>query len=154
RPLPTAHCVRPTARYAVAGFVRLKALLAFSVLLFAVCALPLALRTTRADSSLITHNSSLRSVLSWSSGDVFVKAFGSNARMLSPYAPFASDQFFDGSTTNALTASKWAATNAGPFTSAFVSGNTAVFATVNGTGSGAGGISVGGIRSEENFTYS
>ena len=69
-----------------------------------------------------------------------------------PLAPLAVDQFFDGSTTNALTASKWAATNAGPFTSAFVTGNTAVFATVNGTGTGATGITVGGIRSEENFT--
>lgn len=71
-----------------------------------------------------------------------------------PLAPLASDQFFDGSTTNALTASKWAATNAGPFTSAFTAGNTANFATVNGTGSGAGGISVGGIVATENFTFS
>ncbi len=66
----------------------------------------------------------------------------------------AADQFFDGSTTNALTTSKWGATNAGPFTSAFTSGNTAVFATVNGTGSGASGITVAGIRAEENFTLS
>jgi autotransporter-associated beta strand protein len=66
----------------------------------------------------------------------------------------AADQYFDGSTTNALTASKWGTSNAGPFTSAFTSGNTAVFATVNGTGSGAGGITVGGIRAEQNFTYS
>jgi len=64
----------------------------------------------------------------------------------------AADQYFDGSGPNALTASTWAPTNLGPFTSAFTANNTAVFATVNGSGSGAGTISVGGIRAEENFT--
>src|SRR4051812_13718007 len=62
------------------------------------------------------------------------------------------DQFFAGD-GSALTASKWAATSAGPFTSAFTAGNVANFATANGTGTGAS-ITVGGINATENFTLS
>lgn len=65
----------------------------------------------------------------------------------------ATDIYFAGD-GSALTAVKWGTSSAGPFTSSFSSGNTAVFATVNGTGSGATGITVSGIRAEENFTYS
>lgn len=65
----------------------------------------------------------------------------------------AADQFFagDGST---LTAAKWGTSSAGPFTSTFTSGNVANFAIVDGTGAGAGGITVGGLTATENFTYS
>ncbi|MEO5915947.1 MAG: autotransporter-associated beta strand repeat-containing protein [Luteolibacter sp.] len=73
----------------------------------------------------------------------FAVAFATGSR--------AADQYFDGTATNALTAAKWAGTNSGPFTGTFTTGNTAVFATVNGTGTGAGGITVAGIRAEENF---
>jgi len=68
---------------------------------------------------------------------------------LSPQA----DQFFAGNGT-ALTSSNWGLSSAGPFTSTFTAGNTANFATVNGTGSGAGGITVSAINATENFTYS
>ena len=64
----------------------------------------------------------------------------------------AADQFFAGD-GSALTASKWAATSAGPFSSAFTSGNVANFSVVNGTGAGAGGITVSGLNATENFTY-
>jgi autotransporter-associated beta strand protein len=65
------------------------------------------------------------------------------------FAPLA-DQYFacDGSP---LSDPKWAATNAGPFMSLFISGNRATFATVNGTGAGAP-ITVGAINVTENFT--
>jgi autotransporter-associated beta strand protein len=60
------------------------------------------------------------------------------------------DQYFAGD-GSPLSASKWAATNAGPFTSPFTAGNVANFAVVNGTGTGAL-ITVGGINAIENFT--
>ncbi len=65
------------------------------------------------------------------------------------FSPLA-NQFFacDGSVLSDV---RWAATNAGPFTSAFTTGNTANFATVNGIGAG-GTITVGGINATENFT--
>jgi autotransporter-associated beta strand protein len=64
----------------------------------------------------------------------------------------AADQFFAGD-GSALTASKWG-TSGGPYTDTFTNGNTANFGVVNGTGAGAGGISVGGLTATENFTYS
>lgn len=65
----------------------------------------------------------------------------------------AADQFFAGD-GSALTAAKWGSSSSGPFTNAFTVGNIANFSTVNGTGSGAGGISVSGINATENFTLS
>ena len=62
----------------------------------------------------------------------------------------SADQFFAGDGT-ALNTAKWAATAAGPFTSAFTAGNVANFAVVNGTGTGAT-ITFGGIVATENFT--
>ena len=65
-------------------------------------------------------------------------------------AVLAADQFFAGD-GSALNASKWGATAAGPFTSAFTSGSVANFAAPNGTGVGAS-ITVGGFNATENFT--
>lgn len=65
----------------------------------------------------------------------------------------AADQFFAGD-GSAFTASKWGSSAAGPFASTFTSGNVANFAVVNGTASGAGGITVGGLNATENLTYS
>lgn len=65
------------------------------------------------------------------------------------FIPLANQYFAcDGSV---LSDTKWAPTNAGPFTSSFVAGNVANFATVNGIGAG-GNITVGGINATENFT--
>src|SRR5258708_5985022 len=63
----------------------------------------------------------------------------------------AADQFFAGDGSS-LTTAKWGATAAGPFTSTFTIGNVANFAIVDGTGTGASGISVSGINATENFT--
>lgn len=65
-------------------------------------------------------------------------------------AVLAADQFFAGD-GSALNASRWGATAAGPFTSAFTSGSVANFAAPNGTGVGAS-ITVGGFNATENFT--
>jgi autotransporter-associated beta strand protein len=65
-------------------------------------------------------------------------------------APLA-DQFFAGD-GSALTAAKWGP-NGGPYTLAFSNGNVANFNVPDGTGSGAGGITVAGIVATENFTY-
>src|SRR5215212_4028570 len=65
-------------------------------------------------------------------------------------AVLAADQFFAGD-GSALNASKWGATAAGPFTSAFTAGSVANFATPNGTGVGAS-FFVGGFTATENFT--
>ena len=65
-------------------------------------------------------------------------------------AVLAADQFFAGD-GSALNASKWGATAAGPFTSAFTAGSVANFATPNGTGTGAS-VTVGGFNATENFT--
>jgi autotransporter-associated beta strand protein len=65
-------------------------------------------------------------------------------------AVLAADQFFAGD-GSALNASKWGATAAGPFNSAFAPGSVANFATPNGTGTGAS-ITVGGFNATENFT--
>ena len=69
-------------------------------------------------------------------------------------------QSFDGSSTNAWTASKWSASsgtnacvNTG-LTNAFTSGRIAYLCTPNGTGSGSVGITVGGIIVTENYTHS
>src|SRR5437870_993765 len=62
----------------------------------------------------------------------------------------AADQFFAGD-GSALSAAKWAPTNAGPFTSAFTAGNVANFGIVNGTGTGAA-LVLGGVTATENFT--
>jgi autotransporter-associated beta strand protein len=62
----------------------------------------------------------------------------------------AADQYFAGD-GSALTALKYAADPAGPFTSSFTAGNVVKFATVNGTGTG-GSIAVGGFIATENFT--
>jgi len=64
-------------------------------------------------------------------------------------APLA-DQFFAGD-GSAWTSAKWGAAAGGPFNSSFTAGNTANFATVNGSGTG-GSITVAGINSVENFT--
>lgn len=66
-------------------------------------------------------------------------------------------QNFDGSGGNALTSLKWSTNNAGSCitgSNSFTAGNTAVFCTPNGTGSGAVGITVGGIIATENYTHS
>ncbi len=63
------------------------------------------------------------------------------------------NQYFDASATNAFTASKWSS-SCGGGSSAFVAGNIANFCTVNGTGNGSVGISVGGIIATENYTHS
>ncbi len=69
-------------------------------------------------------------------------------------------QTFDATTTNAFTVAKWTAPNAtnacngGAKASNFTSGNIAYFCTPNGTGSGAVGITVGGIIATENYTHS
>ncbi|MDT5271649.1 MAG: hypothetical protein QOH49_3835 [Acidobacteriota bacterium] len=65
-------------------------------------------------------------------------------------AVLAADQFFAGD-GSALNASKWGATAAGPFTSAFTAGSVANFATPNGTSTGAS-VTVGGFNATENFT--
>jgi len=62
----------------------------------------------------------------------------------------AANQFFAGD-GSALSASKWASTSAGPFTSAFTANNVANFATVDGTGTGAT-LTFGGFNATENFT--
>lgn len=79
-------------------------------------------------------------------GLIQFQAAGPASNSLSPLA----NQFFSGD-GSVLSDTKWAATNAGPFTSAFVAGNTANFAIVDGIGAG-GTISVGGINATENFT--
>ncbi len=63
------------------------------------------------------------------------------------------NQFFDASTTNAFTASKWASTCTSG-SSAFTAGNIANFCTVNGTGSGSVGITVGGVIALESYIHS
>lgn len=65
-------------------------------------------------------------------------------------AVLAAEQFFEGD-GSALSAPKWGATAAGPFTNAFTAGSVANFATPNGTGTGAS-VTVGGINATENFT--
>jgi autotransporter-associated beta strand protein len=66
------------------------------------------------------------------------------------FAVLAADQFFAGD-GSALSAAKWGATAAGPFTSAFTAGSVANFAAPNGTGTGAS-ITVGGFNATESFT--
>lgn len=69
-------------------------------------------------------------------------------------------QSFDASATNAWTASKWSAsspTNAcvgTGLTNAFTTGRIVYLCTPNGTGSGAMGITIGGIIATENYTHS
>lgn len=60
------------------------------------------------------------------------------------------NQFFAGD-GSVLSDTKWAPTNAGPFTSSFVTGNTANFAIPDGIAAG-GTITVAGINATENFT--
>ncbi len=69
-----------------------------------------------------------------------------NAEAIAPLA----NQYFscDGSVLSDV---RWGTSAAGPFDSAFVSGNTAIFAIANGIGAG-GTISVGGINATEDFT--
>src|SRR5947208_7425600 len=62
----------------------------------------------------------------------------------------AVDQFFACNGTS-FNAAKWASTSAGPFTSNFVTGNSANFAVVNGDGQGAS-IIWGGAHATEDFT--
>lgn len=75
--------------------------------------------------------------------------------ILLPKAKAQTTQNFDASTTNSLNSSKWSANNAGSCTTgtnAFTSGNTAVFCTPSGTGSGSISITVGGIIAAQSFT--
>src|SRR5215203_3131888 len=65
-------------------------------------------------------------------------------------AVLAADQFFAGD-GSALSAPKWGATAAGPFTSSFTAGSIVNLAMPNGTGAGAS-ITVGGFNATESFT--
>jgi len=79
--------------------------------------------------------------------------------MLSLNSKAQNYQTFDATTTNALTAAKWSSSStsnscAAYGTSAFTIGRIAYFCTPNGTGSGAVGITLGGIIATENYTHS
>lgn len=68
-------------------------------------------------------------------------------------------QTFNASGTNAFTGSVWSASSttnacATPASNAFTSGRIAYFCTVNGTGSGSVGITIGGIIATESYTHS
>jgi autotransporter-associated beta strand protein len=87
--------------------------------------------TAKYQKALISHN------VSWL-----------NPKISAPDAPAASQYFAgDGS---AVTASKWGP-NGGPYAAAFVPGNIANFAVVNGTGAGSS-LTFGGFVATENFT--
>lgn len=81
---------------------------------------------------------------------VFVFALVVAVSAAAAVAVLAADQFFAGD-GSALNASRWGATAAGPFISAFTNGSVANFAVPDGTGVGAS-ITVGGINAAENFT--
>jgi CSLREA domain-containing protein len=136
-----------------AGRARLSTLVALCALLLVVCALSLALRSSAAaDSSPITHNSSLGwlSDRAWlhskkSGNDVFVKAFGTNARMASP-APFAASYTWN-QTVNALwnTSTNWTPSRSAPAVDDILVFNNGATITVSNVPTQTiGQISVGG----------
>lgn len=98
---------------------------------------------------------SKKQLLSW-----FIILFFGMLMMFSTLSWGQNYQSFDATTTNVWTTSKWSAsstTNAcvgTGLTNAFVAGRTIYLCTPGGTGTGAVGITMGGIIATENYTHS